>query len=39
MSNIIGQARIKLMSMADCTIDLHGGDIDENLIEARASMA
>lgn len=33
MSNIIGQARRKLMSMADYAIDLHGGDIDENLIE------
>ena len=33
MSNIIGQARRRLMSMADYAIDLHGGDIDENLIE------
>jgi len=33
MSNIIGQARMNLISMADYAIDLHGGDIDENLIE------
>jgi predicted deacylase len=33
MSNIIGQARIKLMSTVDYAIDLHGGDIDENLME------
>lgn len=33
MSNIIGKARKKLISMADYAIDLHGGDLDENLIE------
>ena len=33
ISNIIGKARRKLISMADYAIDLHGGDLDENLIE------
>jgi predicted deacylase len=33
ISNIIGKARSKLMSMADYSVDLHGGDLDENLIE------
>jgi len=33
ISNIIGKARNKLISMADYAIDLHGGELDENLIE------
>lgn len=33
ISNIIGKVRSKLISMADYAIDLHGGDLDENLIE------
>lgn len=33
MSNIVGLARQKLISMADYAIELHGGDLYENLIE------
>ena len=33
MSNIIGRARTTITSMANYSIDLHGGDLDENLIE------